>query len=188
MNDARFDGRPGACVWLTGRSGAGKSTATALVVDRLGELGRVVTVLDTVPELAKAAGERSSEPKLMRKAFVAAEIVRHGGIVICVTVSARREVRQRARERVGDGFIEVWFDLPLEIAEQRRRRRGSRRPLRKRLRRGVGRLAKRLSGRHAGGGFESPRDTEVHLDAATASPEEMAGAILQALSARGVVD
>ena len=82
---------PGICIWLTGRSGAGKTT-----------LVRAFTpLLDTVPELAKQRFERSSEAKLARKAYVAAEVVRHGGIAICVTVSARAQTREAAKARVG---------------------------------------------------------------------------------------
>ena len=43
----------GVCIWLTGRSGAGKTTVTDELVPMLMQRGRVVTVLDVVPELAK---------------------------------------------------------------------------------------------------------------------------------------
>ena len=109
--------RPGACIWLTGPSGAGETTVTRALLPLLESAGRTVTVLDTVPLLARLPGERGSS-KLLRKAFVASEVVRHGGIVICVTVSATRAVRAEAREIVGaDHFLEVHFDLPIDVAD-----------------------------------------------------------------------
>ena len=48
----------GVCIWLTGRSGSGKTTVTNELVPMLERRGRVVTVLDVVPELAKHWDER----------------------------------------------------------------------------------------------------------------------------------
>ena len=61
----------GACIWFTGLSGSGKSTTAQALVPLLEARGRTVTVLDVVPELAKHWSERTSEGKLIRKAFVA---------------------------------------------------------------------------------------------------------------------
>jgi sulfate adenylyltransferase len=180
--------RPGACVWLTGPSGAGKTTVTRALLPRLESAGRTVTVLDTVPLLAKVPGERGSRGKLLRKAFVASEVVRHGGIVICVTVSATRAVRAEAREIVGaDQFLEVHFDLPIDVADARRVQRGSRRSIRKRVKRAFGGIAARLPGRSRGG-YEPPIDAEVTIDAASCSPDEGAQLIFTALRARGLLD
>lgn len=173
------------CVWLTGRSGAGKTTVTHALVQHLEAAGRVVTVLDTVPLLAKARGERTSEGKLLRKAFVAAEVVRHGGVVICVTVSARRSVRERARSIVGDdGFVEVYFEVPSEVAQARRRRRGSRRSLRKTAKQLLRRVAATLRRRRPVD-YEPSETPEVTIDAMSRSPEESAQQIVDALVARG---
>lgn len=180
--------RPGVCIWLTGPSGAGKTTVTRALLPLLEAAGRTVTVLDTVPLLAKLPGERGSRGKLLRKAFVASEVVRHGGVVICVTVSATRAVRAEAREIVGtDQFLEVHFDLPIDVADARRVQRGSRRSIRKRVKRAAGGIAARLPGRSSGG-YEPPIDAEVTIDAASSSPEEGAQLILTALRARGVLD
>lgn len=178
-------GGRGVCVWLTGRSGAGKTTVTDALVQRLEAEGRVVTVLDTVPLLAKGRGERTSEGKLLRKAFVAAEVVRHGGVVVCVTVSARRSVRERARSIVGDdGFVEVYFDVPAEVARARRRRRGSRRSLRKAAKRLLRRAAATLR-RGPPSAYEPSEMPEVTIDAMNQTPEESARQIFDHLVARG---
>lgn len=171
---------------MTGRSGAGKTTVTNELVPALERNGRVVSVLDTVPLLAKAKGERSSEGKLLRKAYVASEIVRHGGVVICVTVSARRSVREQAREIVGgEHFVEVYFDVPLEVADERRRSRGSRRSVRHVLKNALRSVAALFVERYRGG-YEPPLAPEVTLGYRQ-DPTVGAEAILEVLRARGVV-
>lgn len=174
----------GVCVWFTGLSGAGKSTVARALVPRLEDAGRTVTVLDVVPILAKLPGERTSEGKLLRKGFVASQIAHHGGIAICVTVSRRRGVREQVRDLVGDDrFVEVFFDVPAEVAAGRRAARGRRVPLRKRVRSGARRLA-RLLGR-GGTGYEPSPDPDVTVDTAGESPEACAERILAVLCDRG---
>ncbi len=174
---------PGVCIWLTGRSGAGKSTVTAALLPMLAARGRVVTVLDTVPLLAKTPGEQGSQGKLLRKAFVASEVVRHGGIAICVTVSARSSVRREAREIVGThGFFEVHFDLSKDIAEQRRLQRGSKRAFTKRLKGSMKSLLAVFGERHRTD-YEPPENAAVTIDAGRQTPEEAADAIMTALIA-----
>lgn len=175
----------GVCLWLTGRSGAGKSTVTGELVPMLEGVGRTATVLDVVPELAKHWAERTSEGKLLRKAFVAREIARHGGIAICVTVSARADVRAKARELVGaERFLEIYFDTPAEVSAGRKATRTKRTPLIKRMRRLVRRWR-----RPAGGGssYQVPESPDLTVDTTTVSPHDNAEAVFQLLVARGFV-
>jgi sulfate adenylyltransferase len=179
--------QPGACVWLTGVSGSGKSTLTRALLPRLQAHGRTVTVLDVVPLIAKLPGERTSEGKLLRKAFVAGEIAKHGGIAICVTVSARRHVRERARSIVGsDRFVEVFVDVPKEVAAQRRAARGRRVPLGRRLRVFARSAVSRLR-RGRPSGYEVPTAPDVTIDALNDRPEAGATAIVQVLLDRGLL-
>ena len=175
----------GVCLWLTGRSGTGKSTLTKALLPLLDEHGRTVTVLDVVPYLAKHWFERSSEGKLLRKAFVASEIARHGGVAICVTVSARREIRESIRTLVGeDRFVEVYVDSPAEVCRERKRGRNRRRsPLKRAIS-----LVRRLSSRLRSGQdvpYETPVSPEIVIDSHNQSPEAGAAAIVQYLSDRG---
>jgi sulfate adenylyltransferase len=115
----------GACVWFTGLSGSGKSTTAAVVVRLLHERGREVTVLDgdTVrTHLSRGLGfsREDRDTNVLRIGFVAAEVVRHGGLVVAAVVSPYRDTRDRVRGMVGEGrFIEVYVDTPLEVCEQR---------------------------------------------------------------------
>lgn len=174
----------GVCIWLTGRSGAGKSTLVEALIPRFEAIGRTYSVLDVVPLLARKWCERTSEGKLHRKAFVAGEIARHGGIAICVTVSARAETRERARQIVGpQNFVEVLVDVPPEVAAARKGARGRKPSLRKRMKR-ARRSLLRLLGRRTTG-YQAPESPDVVVDATGESPEAGAAAIVSFLEKQG---
>jgi sulfate adenylyltransferase len=114
----------GACVWFTGLSGSGKSTTAKALVPLLEARGRMVTVLDgdvvrthLTSELGFSKADRDTNVR--RVGWVAAEIVRHGGLVVAALVSPYRETRGEVRAMVGEGFIEVFVDTPLEVVEAR---------------------------------------------------------------------
>ena len=117
--------RRGACIWFTGLSGAGKSTTADILTELLLERGCQVTVLDgdvVRTHLSKGLGfdRADRDTNIRRIGFVAAEIVRHGGVVICAAVSPYRSTRNDVRTMVGsDRFIEVFVDTPLEVCESR---------------------------------------------------------------------
>ena len=88
------------------------------------EHGRQVTVLDgdvVRTHLSKGLGfsKEDRDTNIRRIGFVAAEIVRHGGAVICAAVSPYRATRDECRAMVGaDRFVEVFVDTPLEVCER----------------------------------------------------------------------
>jgi sulfate adenylyltransferase len=117
--------RQGVCVWFTGLSGAGKTTTAEALAELIMERGRQVTVLDgdTVRTHLSAKLGFSKEDRdinIRRIGFVASEIVRHGGVVICAAVSPYRSTRNEVRSLMRDGhFVEVFVDTPLEVCEAR---------------------------------------------------------------------
>ncbi|MAU11404.1 MAG: adenylyltransferase [Anaerolineaceae bacterium] len=116
--------RQGACIWFTGLSGSGKSTTAEILLSMFLEHGRQVTVLDgdvVRTHLSKGLGfsKEDRDINIRRIGFVAGEIVRHGGIVICAAISPYRAVRDDIRSMIGDGFTEVFVDTPLEVCEER---------------------------------------------------------------------
>ena len=175
----------GVCIWFTGRSGAGKSTITKQLISRLEECGREITLLDVVPLLAKQWCEKTSEGKLLRKGFVAKEVVRHGGIVICVTVSARRNTREVVREMVGlDHFVEVYVKVPPEVAAARRAKRTKKPPFLKRIRALVRSIFNSVRSEETVD-YEEPTSPDLTFDTTSQPPEETSQAIFQLLIDRG---
>jgi sulfate adenylyltransferase len=185
--DQRDEAPGGVCIWLTGRSGSGKSTITHALIPMLERADRVMTILDVVPVLEKQPCERTSEGKLLRKAFVASEVVRHGGIAICVTVSARRSTRAEAREMVGaDRFLEIHVDPPADLARARKEARGRRPSLSKRAKLLRRRLVAIVRGPKSVS-HEAPSGADLRIDTALTPAEEGALAIYRLLVERGFV-
>jgi len=116
---------PGCCIWLTGLSGAGKSTIAGVLASRLQRRGRTVTLLDgdvVRTHLSRGLGfsKDDRDTNIRRIGFVASEVVRHGGAVICAVVSPYESTRNEAREMVGAAsFVLVHVATPLEECERR---------------------------------------------------------------------
>jgi sulfate adenylyltransferase len=175
--------RQGACLWFTGLSGAGKSTTAEILTVLLLEHGRQATVLDgdvVRTHLSKGLGfsKEDRDTNIRRIGFVAAEIVRHGGVAICAAVSPYLATRQEVRDMVGsDHFIEVFVDTPLEVCEQRDAK---------------GMYAKARRGEITGftgidDPYEPPIAPEITLDTVAQTPEANAQRILAYLIQRGFV-
>jgi sulfate adenylyltransferase len=117
--------KQGLCLWFTGLSGSGKSTIAGALSAMLMERGRQATVLDgdvVRTHLSKGLGfsKEDRDINILRIGFVAGEIARHNGTVICAAISPYRSTRNEARKMVGnDHFIEIYVDTPLEVCEQR---------------------------------------------------------------------
>lgn len=114
----------GFCIWLTGLSGAGKSTIAEALTRRLSRRGRTVTLLDgDVVRTHLSAGlgfsKADRDTNVLRIGFVAAEVVRHGGAVIVAAVSPYEAAREQVREMVGPGFVLAFVDTPLAVCEER---------------------------------------------------------------------
>ena len=175
--------RQGFCVWFTGLSASGKSTTAEILTVMLLERGRQVTVLDgdiVRTHLSKGLGfsREDRDVNIRRIGFVAAEIVRHGGAVICAAVSPYRSTRNECRSMVGSNrFIEVYVDTPLEVCEER-----DPKGMYARAREG---LIKGFTG--IDDPYESPTNPEIVLDTVQSSPQTNAERILAELIARNYV-
>ncbi len=145
------------------------------------EYGRQVTVLDgdvVRAHLYKGLGfsKEDRDTNILRIGFVAGEIVRHGGGVVCAAISPYRATRNRVREMVGDThFVEVFMDTPLEVCEERDVK---------------GLYAKARRGEIKGftgidDPYEAPVNPEITLQAVGVSPEENARRIVEYLLDKG---
>ena len=175
--------KQGLCLWFTGLSGAGKSTIAELLTVLLQERGRQVTVLDgdvVRTHLSKGLGfsKEDRDTNIRRIGFVAAEVVRHGGVAVCAAVSPYRAVRADVRNLMGEGqFVEVFVDTPLEVCEERDVK---------------GFYAKARRGELKGftgidDPYEAPEHPELRLETVAVSPEENARRVLAWLVETGVV-
>jgi adenylylsulfate kinase len=110
-------------VWLTGLSGAGKSTIATALAQRLTAAGERVEVLDgdefrkrMSPELLYSLADRTLNVR--RAAYVAELLARNGVIVIGAFVSPLREHRAAVRAATGR-FVEVYVRCAIETARRR---------------------------------------------------------------------
>jgi sulfate adenylyltransferase len=175
--------KQGVCLWFTGLSGSGKSTTAEIVTHLLQEHGRQVSVLDgdvVRTHLSKGLGfsKEDRDTNIRRIGFVASEIVRHGGTVVCAAVSPYRATRNDVRNMVGfEHFVEIFVDTPLEVCE---------------LRDSKGLYAKARRGEIKGftgidDPYESPQNPEIVLDTVHFSAEENARSIVRFLIDRGFI-
>jgi sulfate adenylyltransferase len=115
----------GLCLWFTGLPCSGKSTIAEQLLVLLMEGGLRVTLLDgdTVrTHLSKGLtfSKEDRDTNVQRLGFVASEIVRHRGVVICAAVSPWRETREVVRQMMPDAsFVEIFVDTPVEECERR---------------------------------------------------------------------
>jgi sulfate adenylyltransferase len=175
--------RQGFCIWFTGLSGAGKSTTANILLSLLLGHGRQVTLLDgdvVRTHLSKGLGfsKEDRDTNILRIGFVAAEIVRHGGAVICAAISPYTATRNEVRTMVGaDAFIEVFVDTPLEVCASRDEK---------------GLYAKAMRGEIRGftgvdDPYERPAAPEIALDTVDATADENARSIVAFLRKQGYV-
>lgn len=115
----------GFCLWFTGLPSAGKSTIAEILSVKLYEAGRKLTVLDgdvVRTHLSKGLGfnREDRDINILRIGFVASEIVRHNGVVLCAAVSPYRSTRDQVRSMFPQGnFIEVYVNTPVEVCARR---------------------------------------------------------------------
>lgn len=118
--------RRGFTVFLTGLSGAGKSTIADVLIEALRSGGRQISVLDgdivremLSSELTFSRADR--DLNIRRIGWVAGEVVRHGGAVVVAAIAPFDDAREEARKLVDryGTFVLVHVATPLEVTERR---------------------------------------------------------------------
>lgn len=174
--------RQGVCVWFTGLSGAGKSTTAEIVTAMLPAYGRRATLLDgDIVRTHLSAGlgfdKKGRDTNIRRIGFVAAEIVRHGGVAVCAAISPYHATRAEVRKMVGENFVEVFVDTPLDVCEER-----DTKGMYARARRGE---IKDFTG--VDDVYETPQQPEIVLDTINQAPEANARLIVNYLIRDGFI-
>jgi adenylylsulfate kinase len=109
---------PGFTCWLTGLSGAGKSTIATALCTSLNTIELACEILDgdiirqhLSSDLGFSAKDR--ETNVLRVAYICGLLNRHGINVIVALISPCNETRDRVRDSL-DNFIEVYVNCSLE--------------------------------------------------------------------------
>jgi len=180
---AQLKGQKSCVLWLTGLSGAGKSTIANLVEKKLHALGRHTYLLDgdnIRHGLNKDLGFTDVDrvENIRRVAEVAKLMVDAGLIVITAFISPFRAERRMARELMDAGeFIEIFVDTPLAVAEQR-----DSKGLYKKARQGE---LKNFTGIDSP--YEVPEQAEIHVETTRLAADAAADLIVRELGRRGVI-
>jgi adenylyl-sulfate kinase len=171
----------GFTLWFTGLSGAGKSTISAIIEQRLRDAGAKVEVLDgdVVREnLSKGLGfsKEDRDINIRRIGFVCELLSRNGVIALVAAISPYRAVREEIRARIPN-FVEIYVECPLEVV--------------------TGRDVKGLYKRAMAGEipqftgvsdpYEPPLRPEVVIRSDAETPEQSAGKVWAKLKALGLI-
>lgn len=117
-------GQEAKTIWFTGLSGAGKSTIANALEKRLAEQGRHTMILDgdnVRMGLNRNLGfEEADRVENIRRVAEVAKLMNDAGLIVLTSfISPFREDRRRAKEIIGEDFIEVYVSTSLEVCEKR---------------------------------------------------------------------
>ncbi len=178
----RILGQGAAVVWFTGLSGSGKSTLACAVEARLANAGHLAYVLDgdnvrhgLCADLGFSPADRTEN--IRRIAHVAALLADAGAIVLTSFISPYRSDRDQARTIVGEHFLEVFVDAPLDVCESR-----DPKGLYKKARAGQ---IPEFTGVSAP--YEAPVNPELHVRSGSTPVADSVDAVLHLLTSRGLL-
>jgi len=170
----------GFVLWLTGLSGAGKSTVAAKLSPALAERGHRVELLDgdeVRTNLCQGLGfsREDRDTNIARIGYVAGKLAKHGVAVLVAAISPYRQARDLVRAEV-DNFVEVHVAAPVQTCAERDPK---------------GLYAKALSGeiKHFTGvsdPYEPPLAPEVVLHTEAESVDESVEQVIAWLQASGL--
>ncbi|MDH7487252.1 MAG: adenylyl-sulfate kinase [Anaerolineae bacterium] len=175
----------GFTLWFTGLSGSGKSTLADLVYDELKHRrGLKVEKLDgdvVRTNLSKGLGfsKEDRDINIRRIGFVCNLLTRNDVIAIASAISPYRAVRDENRALIGpDRFVEVYCEVPLEVAIERDVK---------------GLYQKALNGEIKGftgvdDPYEPPLNPEVHINSGRETVEESFHKIIAYLEEHGFIE
>jgi adenylylsulfate kinase len=169
----------GVAVWLTGLSGAGKTTISIPLCKKLEAMGYRVQRMDgdvVRQKLTRDLGfsKEDRDKNIERVTFVAERLVKHGVITVCAFISPYCAERQYARSEIGR-FVEIFVKCPIEVCEERDVK---------------GLYAKARAGEIKNftgidDPYEEPENAEIMIDSSTEDPEVLVEQILKKIHAMG---
>ena len=170
----------GFVLWLTGLSGAGKSTIANAVAPSLADRGHRVEVLDgdeVRTNLCQGLGfsREDRDTNIARIGYVAGKLAKHGVAVVVAAISPYREARDKVRAGVDD-FVEVHVAAPVSTCVERDVK---------------GLYAKALAGEiknftGVSDPYEAPLEPQITLHTERETIQESVGAVLAWLEAENL--
>jgi adenylyl-sulfate kinase len=119
--------RKGFTLWLTGLSGAGKTTLAGQIFNELRDQGLLVEILDgdeVRANLSKGLGfsKEDRDTNIRRIGYVSRLLSRNGVAVITAAISPYRDIRNEVRQAIENDdsqFIEVYVKCPIDVLAKR---------------------------------------------------------------------
>ena len=172
---------PGFVLWMTGLSGAGKTTIALILMEELKKRGVKAERLDgdvvresLTRDLGFTAEDRAKN--IERVTFVAKLLSRNGIGCVCSFISPYQSVRDMVRQNTTN-FLELFIDAPLDVV--------------------IGRDVKGLYKKALNGEipnftgisdpFEAPPNPDIHVRTDQQTPEESAQYIMDVLAEKGLI-
>ena len=115
--------QPGFTIWLTGLSGAGKTTLAHLLEPELKARGCNVEILDgdiIRTNLSKGLGfsKEDRDTNIRRIGFVCNLLARNGVVAVAAAISPYREIREELRRELAN-FVEIYVECPISVLAER---------------------------------------------------------------------
>lgn len=181
MSDNNNVNNEGYVVWMTGLSGAGKTTIALVLVDELKKRGLKVERLDgdvvresLTRDLGFSAEDRAKN--IERVTFVAKLLSRNGVGTICSFISPYQSVRDHVRANTTN-FLEVFVDAPLDVVIER--------DVKGMYKKAIAGEIPNFTG--ISDPFEAPQNPDIHLRTDQATKEACAQAIIDKLEEMGLI-
>jgi len=171
----------GFTLWFTGLSGAGKSTISEIIVQRLKDAGRKVELLDgdvVRTHLSKGLGfsREDRDINIRRIGWVCQVLSRNGVVAIAAAISPYRAVRDEVRATIPN-FVEVFVDCPLDVVAAR--------DVKGLYKQALAGEIPQFTG--VSDPYEPPLNPEVRVDSSSQTPEQSADLIWATLENLGLV-
>lgn len=171
----------GFTLWFTGLSGAGKTTVSTLIVERLRAHNAKVELLDgdlVRKHLSKGLGfsKEDRDTNIRRIGFVCELLSRNGVIAVAAAISPYRAVRDEVRRRIPN-FVEVYVECPIEVLIARDTKGMYRQALEGKLPQFTG----------VSDPYEAPLNPEIVLHTAAQTAQESADEVWEALRGMGLL-
>ena len=166
----------GCTLWFTGLSGAGKSTISVILEEKLKERGKKIEILDgdeVRENLSKGLGfsKEDRDINIKRIGYVAKLLARNGVVALTAAISPYRAVRDFVRQDNKD-FVEVYVNCTLEEC--------ARRDVKGLYKKAFAGEIKQFTG--VSDPYEPPLNPEVTVNTHLETPEESAEKILVKLA------